>query len=57
MGFPFHWYSYSDAQFTLNGVTPSPWSPAAGIADGIIFLAILLTLLAVDRRGRPLALE
>ncbi len=57
IGFPFSWYQFSDGIISFDGFTPSPWTPLAGIADGIIFLAILLTLLMVDRRGRPLALE
>ena len=55
IGFPFWWYRYSDAQLTFDGSSPSPWTPGAAVADGIIFVAVLFTLLLIDRRGRHLA--
>jgi hypothetical protein len=38
-GFPFAYYSWSDAVMVFNGEMPSPWSPAAAALDVIAFAA------------------
>ena len=49
-GFPFPYYSWSDAIIVFNGESSSPWSPTAAILDVIVYVIGSAAIGVVYRR-------